>query len=187
MSRMEMWGVEGIGEVHPGDVLADLITDAISDDGCERSVHRRARRRRARRHAEDRVEGRRPGRRHRPRRPAVAQAARRGGSGAGRAAPRRSHRDRDQARLRVRERRHRPLEHGTGMGRALAARLRSIGSADPRRRARPHGMHGRRRRLRHVRTHLAARVSPTSRSAARALQACSTYAARPTLSAERCR
>ena len=30
MSRMEMWGVEGIGEVHPGDVLADLITDAIS-------------------------------------------------------------------------------------------------------------------------------------------------------------
>ena len=30
MSRMEMWGVEGIGEVHPGDVLADLITDAIA-------------------------------------------------------------------------------------------------------------------------------------------------------------
>ena len=30
MSRMEMWGVEGIGEVHPGDVLADLSTDAIS-------------------------------------------------------------------------------------------------------------------------------------------------------------
>ncbi len=30
MSRMEMWGVEGIGEVHPGDVLADLISDAIS-------------------------------------------------------------------------------------------------------------------------------------------------------------
>jgi coenzyme F420-0:L-glutamate ligase/coenzyme F420-1:gamma-L-glutamate ligase len=26
---MEMWGIEGIGEVHPGDVLADLITDAI--------------------------------------------------------------------------------------------------------------------------------------------------------------
>jgi coenzyme F420-0:L-glutamate ligase / coenzyme F420-1:gamma-L-glutamate ligase len=30
VSRMEMWGVEGIGEVHPGHVLADLITDAIS-------------------------------------------------------------------------------------------------------------------------------------------------------------
>ena len=29
MSRMEMWGVEGIGEVHPGDVLADLIIGAI--------------------------------------------------------------------------------------------------------------------------------------------------------------
>jgi coenzyme F420-0:L-glutamate ligase / coenzyme F420-1:gamma-L-glutamate ligase len=30
VSRMEMWGVEGIGEVHPGDVLADLITEAIA-------------------------------------------------------------------------------------------------------------------------------------------------------------
>ena len=30
MSRMEMWGVEGIGEVHPGDVLADLIADTIA-------------------------------------------------------------------------------------------------------------------------------------------------------------
>ena len=29
MARMEMWGVEGIGEVHPGDVLADLINGAI--------------------------------------------------------------------------------------------------------------------------------------------------------------
>jgi coenzyme F420-0:L-glutamate ligase/coenzyme F420-1:gamma-L-glutamate ligase len=27
---MEMWGVEGIGEVRPGDVLADLIVDAIA-------------------------------------------------------------------------------------------------------------------------------------------------------------
>jgi coenzyme F420-0:L-glutamate ligase/coenzyme F420-1:gamma-L-glutamate ligase len=27
---MEMWGVEGIGEVRPGDVLADLISDAIA-------------------------------------------------------------------------------------------------------------------------------------------------------------
>ena len=30
MTRMEMWGVEGIGEVHPGDVLADLIAEAIT-------------------------------------------------------------------------------------------------------------------------------------------------------------
>src|SRR5215510_433823 len=30
MSRMEMWGVEGIGEVHPDDVLAGLITDGIA-------------------------------------------------------------------------------------------------------------------------------------------------------------
>ena len=30
MARIEMWGVEGIGEVHPGDVLADLIADAIT-------------------------------------------------------------------------------------------------------------------------------------------------------------
>src|SRR4029453_5562341 len=30
MPRMEMWGVEGIGEVRPGDVLADLIVDAIA-------------------------------------------------------------------------------------------------------------------------------------------------------------
>ncbi len=30
MARIEMWGVEGIGEVHPGDVLADLIAEAIT-------------------------------------------------------------------------------------------------------------------------------------------------------------
>jgi len=30
MTRIEMWGVEGIGEVHPGDVLADLIAEAIT-------------------------------------------------------------------------------------------------------------------------------------------------------------
>ncbi len=30
MVRIEMWGVEGMGEVRPDDVLADLITDAIA-------------------------------------------------------------------------------------------------------------------------------------------------------------
>ncbi len=30
MTRIEMWGVEGIGEVRPGDVLADLIAEAIT-------------------------------------------------------------------------------------------------------------------------------------------------------------
>jgi coenzyme F420-0:L-glutamate ligase / coenzyme F420-1:gamma-L-glutamate ligase len=30
MARIEMWGVEGIGEVHPGDVLADLIAEATT-------------------------------------------------------------------------------------------------------------------------------------------------------------
>ena len=28
VSRLELWGVEGIGEIRPGDVLADLIADA---------------------------------------------------------------------------------------------------------------------------------------------------------------
>ena len=28
MSRLELWAVEGIGEIRPGDVLADLIADA---------------------------------------------------------------------------------------------------------------------------------------------------------------
>jgi coenzyme F420-0:L-glutamate ligase/coenzyme F420-1:gamma-L-glutamate ligase len=30
MSRIELWGVEGIGEIRPGDVLADHIVDAIT-------------------------------------------------------------------------------------------------------------------------------------------------------------
>jgi len=29
MSRIEMWGVEGIGEIRPGDVLADVVADAV--------------------------------------------------------------------------------------------------------------------------------------------------------------
>ena len=29
MSRIEMWGVEGIGEIRPGDVLADVIAEAV--------------------------------------------------------------------------------------------------------------------------------------------------------------
>ena len=29
MSRMEIWGVEGIGEIRPGDVLADAISVAV--------------------------------------------------------------------------------------------------------------------------------------------------------------
>jgi coenzyme F420-0:L-glutamate ligase/coenzyme F420-1:gamma-L-glutamate ligase len=29
MSRIEMWGVEGIGEIRPGDVLADVIATAV--------------------------------------------------------------------------------------------------------------------------------------------------------------
>jgi coenzyme F420-0:L-glutamate ligase / coenzyme F420-1:gamma-L-glutamate ligase len=29
MSRIEMWGVEGIGEIRPGDVLADVIAGAV--------------------------------------------------------------------------------------------------------------------------------------------------------------
>jgi coenzyme F420-0:L-glutamate ligase/coenzyme F420-1:gamma-L-glutamate ligase len=30
MSRMELWGVEGIGEIRPGDVLADVIAGAVA-------------------------------------------------------------------------------------------------------------------------------------------------------------
>ena len=31
MSRLEVWGVEGIGEIRPGDQLGELISDACSD------------------------------------------------------------------------------------------------------------------------------------------------------------
>jgi coenzyme F420-0:L-glutamate ligase/coenzyme F420-1:gamma-L-glutamate ligase len=30
MSRIDMWGVEGIGEIRPGDVLADIIAAAVA-------------------------------------------------------------------------------------------------------------------------------------------------------------
>ena len=72
--------------------------------------HRAARRRRRRRHPEDRVEGRGPARRRRPRRSRWPQAARRAGVGADPAPPGRPDHQRDQARLRLRQRRHRPVE-----------------------------------------------------------------------------
>ena len=31
MSRLEVWGVEGIGEIRPGDQLGDIIADACAD------------------------------------------------------------------------------------------------------------------------------------------------------------
>ena len=31
MSRLELWGVEGIGEIRPGDNLADLIATACAE------------------------------------------------------------------------------------------------------------------------------------------------------------
>lgn len=36
MSRLELWGIEGIGEVRPGDVIADLIAAACA--GMERPL-----------------------------------------------------------------------------------------------------------------------------------------------------
>ena len=56
VSRLEIWGVEGIGEIRPGDLLADLIADACAD-AAERPA---ARRRRARGHPEGRLQGRGP-------------------------------------------------------------------------------------------------------------------------------
>ena len=57
MSRLEIFGIEGIGEIAPGDDLAGLIAD-----GRRRRRHRPGRRRRRRRDPEDRVEGRGPAR-----------------------------------------------------------------------------------------------------------------------------
>ena len=77
----------------------------------------------------------------RPRRPARPQAARRGRVGAHPAPPRRPHHQRDQARLRVRQRRHRPVERRAGLRRPAARGQRPLGPPHPRR----HPGQGRRR------------------------------------------
>ena len=58
MSRIEIWGVEGIGEIRPGDVLADQSSRRSRRWRPRTRTTAAARRRRARRDAEDRVEGR---------------------------------------------------------------------------------------------------------------------------------
>ena len=83
------------------------------------------------------------------------------------AAPaRRPHHQRDHARLRVRQRRRRPVQRRARVGRAAARRRGPLGPAHPRRPPGPHGRRGRRDRRRHVRARRGGRASPTSPSAA---------------------
>ena len=121
----------GIGEIRPGDELAPLIADAAAaqdtpllDGDCLVVTQKIV----------SKAEGRLV--RARSRRPRRAPRARRVGVGAHRAPPRRPHHQRDPARVRVRERGHRPLERRRRVGRAAARRLRPLGQAHPRRAAR---------------------------------------------------
>ena len=70
-----------------------------------------------------------------------------------------------RARLRVRERRRRPLERRARLGRAPARRLRPFGQAHPRRAACPRGRRGRGRSSPTRSAGRGAAASPTSRSA----------------------
>ena len=187
MSRMEMWGVEGIGEVHPGDVLADLITDAISAmaardpstavrDGDVLVVTQKIVSK-----AEGRVVAIDPddplSHKQLVEEEAVRVVRRRGD-------------------LIVTETKHGFVCANAGidlsnMERGWAALLPLDSDRSARRirdgAARPHRM-SRSASSSPTRSDApGGEVSPTSRSAAPALPACSTYAARPTLSAERCR
>ena len=94
------------------------------------------RRRRARRHAEGRVEGRGPARPDRPQRPRQQGPHRRGRVGAGAAPAGRPRHQRDAARLRVRQRRGRPVERRGRLGGAAARGPRPLGPPAPRRAAR---------------------------------------------------
>ena len=86
MARLEVIGVEGIGEVQPGDDLASLIIDAVaqSDTGlCDGDVLVVT--------PEDRLEGRELPGAHRRVRPRVPQGSGRAGVGAHPSPTRRAH------------------------------------------------------------------------------------------------
>ena len=109
------------------------------------------------------------------------------GVGADPAPPGRPHHQRDQARLRLRQRRHRPVQRRARLGRAAARRLRPLGPPHPRRHPGPGRRRGRRHRQRHVRARRGAGASPTWPSAAPASPPSSTSGARSTPSAASCR
>ena len=177
--ELEIIGVEGIREVRPGDDLAGLIAaadaPACATATCSSSPRRSCRRPRggwSRSTPTIRV-------RHKPlvERESVRVAA----------PPRRSHHQRDQARLRLRERRRRPVQRRSGAGpRSLpddsdrsARRIRD-GSGPGRRR-------GGRDRVRHVRAHVAARPHRRGHRLRRHRAPSSTCAAPTDASAGRCR
>ena len=128
--RSQIMPVDGIGEVAAGRRARRRILAAAAAHRARPLVDRRL----PRRDAEDRVEGRGPARRRST--PTTSTARRRlVESESVRIVRRRGDLDhqRDAARLRVRERGHRPVERRSGSRRAAAGRPRPVGEAHPRR------------------------------------------------------
>ena len=134
MAGLEIIPVEGVPEVRPGDVLADLLVAAVSSS----SVGLVRGRRRGRRHPEGGVQG------------GGADGARSttttvhgpgrgggGGGGAGAAPAGRPGDHRDQGRVRVRQLRRRPVERPRRLRHAPARRRRPLRPPHPRRPAGP--------------------------------------------------
>ena len=173
MNSLTLVPLHGIPEVRAGDVARHLHRRRRRRPG-----HAAAARRLRRRHPEGRVEGRGPAwSRSIPTTATPRRRARRIGVGAGAAPPRRLAHRRDQARVRVRGRGDRHLQHRRGLRRAAPRRRRQVGEADPRRPPRDARRRSRRGDLRHLRARVAARARPTSPSACPGSRRCSTSAA----------
>ena len=121
MADLEIIAIHDIGEVRPGDDLAELIAAAddahLQDGDCLSSPRRSCRRPRVASSISTR-----------PIR--FAQAVGRGGVGSHPAPPRRTHHLSDRTRLRLRQRRHRSVECRAGSGRPAAGRQRPISARD---------------------------------------------------------
>ena len=163
MSRLEIFPIDGVPEVRPGDDLAGLIADAAAaGDGTAL-----ARRRRRRRHPEDRVEGRGQAR---ARSTPTTRWPQGRSSSASRCAILRRRGD-----LIISETKHGFVCANAGidlsnvedgLGRAAARRPRPLGPPHPRRHPGPRRRRGGGHRVRHLRPARGAAASPTSPSAA---------------------
>src|SRR5581483_10215299 len=108
------------------------------------------------RHPEDRLQGGEPSGGRGPRGPPLPQRSRRGRSRTRAAPAGRSGRDRNPARVRLRQLGRRPVECRAGLGRPAAGRCRPVGAPHPGRAARPHWSGGRGDRVGHLRSAVAA-------------------------------
>ena len=127
MTRLEVFPIEGIPEVREGDDLAGLIAAAEPGlhDGDVVVVTQKV---------VSKAEGAMAP--IDPDDPRGHKAIVEDAVGADHPPARRPHHQRDQARLRVRQRRRRPVERRRGLGRPAPGRQRPLGPADPRRPAR---------------------------------------------------